>query len=108
MEMEILMDGLRDFDSELDKNTTPRIGTAHGGFTEFNYELAKNNPPPPNNLNFMENLGTSVLSSPRIHPPHRIGTSHGSLRNFSSELTKNNPSPIRSYRELCMGLVCGD
>ena len=47
--------------------------------------------PPPRLEVVMEDLGTLVLSLPRTPSP--IITSHGGIRDFSSELTKNNPLP---------------
>ena len=49
------MEDLRDFGSELTKNTPPRIGTSHGGLRDFGFQLTKNVPPPPNFELFMEN-----------------------------------------------------
>ena len=90
----------------------PQIGTSHGGLRDYMSELPKNTasppkleylmedsgssglsfpkmppPPPPPKLELViQDLVTSVLSFPRIPPP-KTGTSHGGL-----------------YR----GLVCGD
>ena len=51
---------------------TPRIGTSHGRLRDFGSELNKNTPPPPHqthtqNWNFL--WRTLVLSLPRIRPP---------------------------------------
>ena len=53
----------------------------------------------------MEDLGTSVLSLPRIPSTlfPRIGISHGRLRDFGSELTIGT-----SHGGLCRGLIFGD
>ena len=57
--------GLKDFGSELTKNTPPsRIGTSHGRLRNFGSELTKNTPLPELEL-IMEDLGTLVLSLPR-------------------------------------------
>ena len=63
--------GLKDFSSELPKNTPSpiQIWTSHRGLRDFNAELPKNAP---------------------THPT-QIGTSHRGLRDLSSKLPKNTP-----------------
>ena len=114
---------LRDFSSELPKNTSTsfQVGTSHEGVGDLYSKLPMNTPPKLELL--MEELGTSVLSFPRIpHPPQsklellikdlrfwfwahqgypcahptQVGSSHGRLKAFSSELPKYTPTQMGS------------
>ena len=58
-------------------------------------------PPPQKELELlMEHLRTSGLSLPKYSPPPKFGTSHGGHRDCGSELTKNILLPLypRGYR----------
>ena len=53
--MEILMDGLRVLRF---KKNSPTVGTSHGGLRDFGSELTKNTPSPPELELLMEELET--------------------------------------------------
>ena len=76
--------------SEVKKKTSPTVGTSHGGLRDFGSELTKNTPLPTwigTSHGGIRNFGSEFTKTPP--PPPRIGTSHGGLGDFGSELTKN-------------------
>ena len=73
---------LRDFSSELNQEyPTPQIGASHGGLGDLEVLSSTKNICPHLKVRlFMQDFGTSVLSSTRNTPPTpQIGASHGRL-----------------------------
>ena len=73
-----------------------QIGTSHGGLKDFSSELPKNTPPQSKFELLIEDLGISILSFPRMPPPTptQIGTSHRGLRDLSSKLPNKLNTPF--------------